>query len=219
MRIIMCVDMGYKIKEAVERLIILAMVILSTLGCDQSKPIGNVTPKVLSIPSLRLDSLYQVFVETPAGSSTTLSYNHHDNRFDTLTLPLGGLKHDYLPYPLNACFFPLWIQDSLVKVPAWLLSTSVPAGGSIRINILGIIEYKESGVSKKELLVLPNDAQYQTIQVDRFRDFIILYDPVKFIFETWLKNRHGIGLVSQMNWQDEEKAREYLESIINQMAL
>jgi hypothetical protein len=215
----MNVDERCTIREGVVMLIIAMIVSVSTVGCDRQVPIGYVPSKTLKIPRLEIDSVYQVFVETPAGLSTTLSYNQHDNQFDTLTETQGGLKQDYLPYPLNACFFPLWMQDSLVKLPAWLLSRSLPAGDSIKINLLGMIEYKESGVSKKELLVLPVDAKYQTIQVDRFRDFIILYDPVKFIFETWLKNRHGIGLVSQMNWQDEEKAREYLESMINQMAL
>ena len=186
---------------------------LVSIGCNITP--NSASTRTYKIPDSPTDSSYQVFVETPAGDLQSLSYNVINENFDTLSVAEGGLKPDYLPYPLNACFFAARQNDSLVKIPAWLLSARLEPGATLSVKIIGMIDYREAGISHQEFLVIPEDRAKQTVQTDRFRDFMIAYDPVKFMFETWLKNRHGIGTVSQINWQDEEKARQFLDKRLN----
>lgn len=168
------------------------------------------------VPESVIDSQYQVFIETPAGSFQTWSFDISKNSFDTLASGDRGLKSDYLPYPLHAGFIPFWKSDSLTKIPVWILGQPAHSGDTLSVQLLGMIEYRDQNVGRKELLVVPVNTEKQTIRVNRFRDFIISYDPVKFMFETWLKNRHGIGSVTQLKWQDEDKAKEYLDERLNQ---
>jgi hypothetical protein len=179
-------------------------------GCQRGNPDAV---QSFEIPHLLYRSFYQVFVETPAGNLQTLSFNAKTGMIDTLTEEEGGLRNDYLPYPVNSCFFPLIRDDSLLKIPAWLVAGRMTAGDTLAVRMLGMVEYREQGISRQECLVIPVDPALQTIRSERFRDFIIQYDAVKFMFETWLKNRHGIGQVSQLSWKDEVEAANYLETL------
>lgn len=185
--------------------------ILLIAGCNKGQTGSG--RSVFEIPGLRYDTNFQVFVETPAGNLQTLSLNARTGMIDTLAEAEGGLRNDYLPYPLNSCFFPLIQDDSLLKIPAWLVAGRMTAGDTLAVRMLGMVEYWEQGIPRQECLVIPVDPALQTIRSERFRDFIIQYDAVKFMFETWLKNRHGIGQVSQLSWKDEVEAAHYLETL------
>lgn len=197
-------------------ILMIAGLLLVSKGCAGNEPPETPDSRSLMVPHLRFDSLYQVFVETPAGDMLTLTYNAKTNQMDTLAEQEGGLRKDYLPYPVNSCFFPVMKNDSLIKVPAWLIAARLTTGDTLAVKMLGVIEYREKAVLRRECLVVPADPVLQTIKVEQFKDFIIQYDDIKFMFETWLKNRHGLGQVSQINWNDEEYATKYLEFMSNQ---
>ncbi len=211
----MIVTVLHKTKDLLYLLSIAGLLLVSK-GCASNEPAETPDVKSFVIPQLQFDSLYQVFVETPAGDMLTLSYNAKTNEMDTFAAQEGGLRKDYLPYPLNSCFFPVMQNDSLIKVPAWLIAARLTTGDTLAVKILGIIEYREKAILRRECLVVPADQVLQTINVERFKDFIIQYDDIKFMFETWLKNRHGLGQVSQLSWNDEEYAKKYLEFMSNQ---
>lgn len=196
--------------------LMIAGLLLVLKGCAGNEQPETPDSRALMVPHLRFDSLYQVFVETPAGDMLTLSYNAKTNQMDTLAAQEGGLRKDYLPYPVNSCFFPVMQNDSLTKIPAWLIAARLTTGDTLAVKMLGVIEYREKAVLRRECLVVPADPVLQTINVERFKDFIIQYDDIKFMFETWLKNRHGLGQVSQINWNDEEYATKYLEFMSNE---
>lgn len=188
---------------------------LVQIGCG---PRGAVSEnRVYVIPQADKEGLSIAFIETPAGSQQTLAFNPKDFSFDTLNYQQGGIRTDYLPYPLASGFLSGGSTDSLEKIPVWVLSRNTLPGDTMSINLLGMIEYRDQGVLKTEFIGIPEDSSLQTVPSTRFRDFIIAYDPVKFMFETWLKNRHGIGSVTQLSWQDEDKATLYLDKLHNKM--
>ena len=175
--------------------------------------IGNGNSRSLQLPELVSGENYNVMVEIPSGSSFEYSYNHDLNQIDTIESSAGPIS--YLPFPANFGFVPILKNDDLLKVPVWILGTRQEKGACMPVEILGLIDYTERGKTHRELLALPNNKTLQTIEAKSFGDFAIRYDPVKFMFEYWLKNRHGTGSVSQIVWQDEGTAMEYIEEILN----
>lgn len=164
------------------------------------------------IPELFKDSAYQVFVETPIGSTMSFTYDIERGVFDTVNKDGDGA---YLPYPLNYGFFPVKSNDTIKKMPVWVLGKRLPQGTTLAVQLLGLVEYVDRNLTHREWLVVPQEKSIQTVHSTQFRDFIILHDPVKFTFEYWLKNRHGTGSVSQIVWYDEEKALTFLQEEIN----
>ena len=187
------------------------LILLVSPGCKKQPNDAS----ALTIPKARKVAPYPVFIETPVGELQTISFDLATRSWDTLDLDEGGLKHDYLPYPLNAGFIPLESGEDVQKQPVWVLGDKMMPGDTLGVYLLGMVQYVEGGLTHEEFLAIPADSDLQTIAVKRFRDFVISYDPVKFMFETWMENRHGIGSVSQISWLDEDKAGEKLAGIIN----
>jgi inorganic pyrophosphatase len=188
------------------------LLVLIWTSC-QSTSEKRTPPKTsLSLPELYKDSAYQVFVETPVGSMISFSYDIDGGVLDTVK---SEDFEAYLPYPVNYGFFPVKADNTIKKIPVWILAKRLPEGLTLSVKLLGVIDYIDRNIKHREWLVIPVDENIQTIHSTRFRDFIIKYDPVKFTFEYWLKNRHGIGSVSQIIWHDEEKAMAFLQEEIN----
>ncbi|NND33627.1 MAG: hypothetical protein HKN76_13635 [Saprospiraceae bacterium] len=189
---------------------LLGWLVLTSCRNEQNLP-GEPPPPQL--PELFADGHYNAMVETPVGSNYEFTYDPASNVIDTLRPEAGPT--DYLPFPANFGFFPLLKNDSLVKIPVWILGIKQPGGTAVAVKLLGLIDYTDRGNLQRQWLAIPRNPELQTIATSSFRDFIIRYDPVKFMFEYWLKNRHGIGSVSQIIWHDEEQALHYLEESVN----
>ena len=190
--------------------ILLALIWASCQDDAERKPPNGSS---YAIPELFRDSTYQVLVETSVGSTIPLSYDIEHGILDTVSDEFGDGA--YLPYPVNSGFFPVKSKNTIKKIPVWILGKRLPEGTTLAVQLLGLVEYVDRNMARREWLVIPQEKKIQTIRSIRFRDFIILHDPLKFTFEYWLKNRHGIGSVSQIVWHDEEKAMALLQEEIN----
>jgi len=186
------------------------------LGLIAGVLVGACAPKLevnemvnVQVPQLKLEEHFQAFIETPAGNQEQIVLNHKAQRFDTMS---GGFQSN-IPYPVNQGFFPVSL-DTLLKVPVWIFSQRLSLGDTLAVHLLGIIEYTDGGIEKKELVAIPVESALQTVESKEFEDFIIDNDPPKFVFEYWLKNRHGLGEVSRIKWDGKQKAELYLQSLI-----
>lgn len=197
-------------KDLISLLTVFYLLLVST-GCEN----GASSPPPKVVPAVRDHAPYPAFIETPSGDMQTLSFNLETEVFDTLGPEAGGLRPDYLPYPLNAGFLPAHQDAGVQKLPVWVLGKRLSPGDTLSVQILGLIEYVENGTMHEDFVAVPSETGMQTIKVQRFRDFMIDYDAVRFMFETWLKNRNGIGAVSRISWMDEDKAQDKLSSIFN----
>ena len=163
----------------------------------------------MQLPSTKNGEYFQVYVETALGSHHLLNYRVGDEILDTL------FETDIiLPLPVNAGFIPLRSQDSLIKIRSWIIGKRMEPGDTLTVRIIGLIKYQLDELQHQDLVVVPVEDHLATVAVQRFRDFIIGYDPVKFSFEYWLRNHRGRGSLTQLAWEDEEQASAYLNNLL-----
>jgi inorganic pyrophosphatase len=188
------------------------LIIFAFLGCEE----GVINQEALVIPESRSGQNYHCFVEVSAGDNVPIHYDAQCHCLDTLKRDSLWAVLPYLPYPVNRGFIPVTGKDSTItKIPAWILGKRLLAGTYTEVSLLGYMDYTEDNVAKSEVLVVPVMNELITVPVTKFKDFIIEYDAVKYAIEHWLRNRNGLGKMTFLQWEDEQKAREFVEQLIN----
>ncbi len=184
-------------------------------ACNQ--PEGTSSRTALAIHTPYEDGHFQVMVEVPVGSNIITSYNLDAQKIDTLIQDSLPLLLEYLPYPVNQGFIATIAADSsFQKTIVWILGRQIKPGQVIQSLPLAMMQYEDSGKEHIEFLMIPRSRDLRTVNVEKFRDLIIEYDPVKYNIEHWLRNRYEIGRISSFVWKDEAEAGEALMALINQ---
>lgn len=153
---------------------------------------------------------FTTVVETPAGEFRSISVDLENEKLDTLKEGSDYVVSNFLPHPVNQAAIPVTVETDMEKIVVWIVGRSVRAGDTLSVDPIALLEYTLEGKSRSEILAIPRDPAQQTIQVENFSEFIIEYDGVKYILEGWIRNRHGLGKVTQLSWKDHTKARSYI---------
>ncbi len=182
------------------------LVLLLIVGCHK-QPESSSEPSLV-LPKMRDQDGYMAYIENSVGSHLTQRYNLETGRLDTVEIKSPLL----LPYPVNQGFVPVFSESqSLSKVNTWIIGKGLLPGDTVGIIPIALLDYTLDGQRHQEVVAVPVLDQYQTLAPLPFREFIIEYDPLKYHFEYWLRNRGKTGRVSQMTWDDEESALELLQ--------
>ncbi len=160
---------------------------------------------------LNPESPLEAFIEISAGSNIMMSYDLESGELDTIRVNAKPRVLEYLPYPANSGFLLTEKDGQDLKLPVWILCQRLNPGEIVEITMLGLLDYTEERVQKSVWLAVPKDETLKTVDATDFKDFIIRYDPVKFMLEYWIKNLNGIGKVSQIVWHDGETAMYRLQ--------
>lgn len=178
----------------------LSSTIFFLIACTDGKRSEMINTDVPTM--MRNDSGYLVYLETPAGAT-------YETKLDLLAAQMDTSASEpvLLPFPANKGF----IHKDGEKQMVWILSKRLGVGSIHQVNVVGLIEYQEGGQEYLEIVAIPNDTDLQTISPQNFRELITIYEPAKFMFEYWLKNRYGLGTINNLRWSDELEAVEYLE--------
>ncbi len=175
---------------------------------------GTLSPEgnTLIIPENVPGEKFTTVIETPAGEFRAISVDLENEKLDTLKEGSHYVVTDFLPHPVNQAAIPVSADTDMEKIVVWIVGRSVRAGDTLSVDPIALLEYTLEGQSKSEILAVPSDPAHQTIQVENFSEFIIEYDGVKYLLEGWLRNRHGLGKVSQLSWKDQVKAQNYINA-------
>jgi inorganic pyrophosphatase len=117
-----------------------------------------------------------------------------------------------LPYTCNGGFIPL---DDEERIPVWIIGQRLQTGQVLGIIPMALVEYTQGDQMHTDVIAVPSDTLLQSIRPNNFRDLIVTYEPVKFSFEYWLRNRFGVGSVSRIAWKDDEAAASFVVAQIN----
>lgn len=181
--------------------------ILAGLGCTNSPEYG--VNRTINLPASRSPvGTVQAVVETSLGSYTSIKYDPDNQVID----PANQQQETMLPYVCNAGFIPVGDKD---RISVWIMGQRLQAGHVLSIIPLALVEYTEGDQMHTDVLAVPSDTLLQSIQPSNFRDLIVTYEPVKFSFEYWLRNRFGVGSVSRIAWKDDEAAVSFVVAQIN----
>jgi len=176
-------------------------------GCTNSPEYG--VNRTIHLPASRSPvGTVQAVVETSLGSYTSMKYDPDHHVID----PADQQQETMLPYVCNAGFIPVGDKD---RLSIWIMGQRLQAGHVLSIIPLALVEYTEGDQMHTDVLAVPSDTLLQSIQPSNFRDLIVTYEPVKFSFEYWLRNRFGVGSVSRIAWKDDEAAVSFIVAQIN----
>ncbi len=184
---------------------------LTTMSsCSSDDATLNRGHSAVVIPKNIPGEQFTTVIETPAGEFRAISVDLENEKLDTLKEGSDYVISDFLPHPVNQAAIPVKTSTNTEKIVVWIVGRPVRAGDTLTVDPIALVEYTLEGESKSEILAIPRDPTQQTIQVDNFSEFIIEYDGVKYLLEGWLRNRHGLGKVSQLSWKDHVKAQSYI---------
>lgn len=189
-----------------------AMLLFLTIGCGEKED-----TLLFQLPPSYSNGAYNVIIETSAGEHLLQSFEIESNTFDTCFQDDLAKRIGFLPLPVNMGFLPSYAGfDSVFqKIQVWMISERMETGSVIAASPLGKLNYIESGQECDAYVMIPNDPLLRTVDASSFEDFTIRFDPVKYAFEYWLRNKNGVGKISRIRWEDESVASAELVDLLN----
>lgn len=209
---------GWEMNEAVKvtNWIISSIVLLGYLAimsaCGADDVALDERHNQVVIPKNISGEKFVAVIETPVGEFRAISVDLANEKLDTLKEGSDYVVSNFLPHPVNQATIPVPAASDMEKIVVWVVGRSVRAGDTLSVDPIALLEYTLEGESRSEILAIPRDSAMQTIHVENFSEFIIEYDGVKYLLEGWLRNRHGLGKVSQLNWKDQVKAQNFINA-------
>ena len=143
-------------------------------------------------------------VGTPAGNLPRYNYLPK-----TRTLSLDTSLHagwNFLPLPANQAFVIDAFGVDKIPIEMLIIAEQLKIGQVYQVKPLGSLEVSNSKDRKTVLIGIPSDPELQVISPNEFSDFMIEYDPIKYLLQSWYINYKGIGSYDMVKWNNEQFA-------------
>lgn len=172
------------------------------------------------IAAFTIDSLVQVVIEIPAGTSKKWEVNKETGQIEWERVTPDSMRIiDYLAYPANYGFVP---QTLLSKesggdgdpVDVFVLGPSIAREQIVKVRIVGIIHMLDAHESDSKLLAVSADEN--NLNATSFEMLVNNYPGVVDILQIWLSHYKGPGKVEMLSVQDEYNAVLYLKEAHNE---
>lgn len=108
------------------------------------------------------------------------------------------LNKSYLGLPGN---LGMIISPTDSHILALVLSEHLPKGELYSVLPVGVMRYKELGITKQLVLSIPTDTTLQTLVSDDIQRFNIEHHGPKWIIEQYVTNQLGFGKVQILGWE------------------
>lgn len=151
-------------------------------------------------------------VEIPAGANHKIEYEPETNLFKNDKTAEGKERViNFLPYPANYGFIPSTIMSKEEggdgdPMDVLIICESLPTGTVIPVKILAALVIKDAGELDTKLIAVPVEKEKQVLKVNDFQEFMINYDSVRRIIESWFLNYEGPGNSTLIGWRDDDFA-------------
>ena len=119
---------------------------------------------------------------------------------------------DFLPLPANQSYVVDAIGRNKLPIEMMIISERIHIGQTIQVKPIGALEVSNGREKKAVLIGIPTDHKIQIIEPTVFADFMIDYDPIKYLLQSWYINHRGVGTFDVVQWQNEQ----FANSIINE---
>lgn len=119
---------------------------------------------------------------------------------------------DFLPLPANQSYVVDAIGRNKLPIEMMIISERIPIGKTMQVKPIGALEVSNGREKKAILIGIPTDRKIQIIEPTEFADFMIDYDPIKYLLQSWYINHRGVGTFDVVQWQNEQ----FANSIINE---
>ena len=181
------------------------LVVIGLISCQSEV---QPTPLAYELPDAIHGQTAQAFIESPVGTFQRLAYNLESGKMDTLF-------ETNLPLPVNHGFLLLETANELRKISTWIIGKRMQVGDTVTVEPIALLRYEMDAIDHEDIVAVPRASKLGTVEVSKFRDLLIKYDPVKFNFEYWLRQHQSPSKLTQLSWQDEEKALAHLSDLMS----
>ena len=162
------------------------------------------------IPAFTSDSLTNVVIEIPAGTSQKWEVSKETGQIEWEQVTPDSFRSiDYLAYPANYGFVPRTLLTEASggdgdPVDVFVLGQSVARETIVSVRIVGIIHMLDGDESDSKLLAV--DVSGSGFGVDSYEMLVNRYPGVVDIIRLWLLNYKGAGRVRLLSVGDERDA-------------
>jgi len=136
---------------------------------------------------------YSARVETSAGD--------HIERIDSDTL-------NFLTFPFNVAEFT---NKRNQKTRVFLVGESISSGRKVDFHPFAKLTYND-GSENTVIVARPTNPNLITAPINNYFDFISIYYGVQKMIETWVTYSKGFDSLKSLNWENDSRAIEFLDS-------
>lgn len=166
-------------------LIVIFILLIGTFSSCKNSRISKLSER---------ESKYVVNIETSAGDDIDYAQN------DTL---------NFMAFPMNVGVFK---GNKNREKKVFIIGKSIKKGEKIGFKPFALVQYKDRDLGELTIVIArPLDSGLVTAKIDSYFEFISAFYGVQQVLETWIKNSKGYGSVSNITWENEIKALDFLE--------
>ncbi|MGF1586444.1 MAG: inorganic diphosphatase [Bacteroidales bacterium] len=176
----------------------------------------NTTSYLHDIDAFTTDSLVNVVIEIPAGTSQKWEINKVTGQIEWEQVTPDSFRViNYLPYPANYGFVPRTLLPEGTggdgdPVDVFVLGERIERGIYLPCKIIGFIEMTDDGEDDSKLIALPVDIQWKNIS--SLEELNHYYPGVMDILHIWLSYYKGPDKIKILSENDERDANRLLRS-------
>ncbi len=199
------------------------LVLILLLACGNAdrteQPVVETTDFLHGIAAFTSDSLVNVVIEIPAGTTQKWEVNKETGQIEWERVNPDSLRIiDYLAYPANYGFVPQTLLPEITggdgdPVDVFVLGPSIAREQIVSVRIIGIIHILDDNESDSKLLAVGIDNKW--LNAGTFQVLVNNYPGVVEILQIWLSNYKGSGRIEVLSFQDENHAIRYLKKAHN----
>lgn len=118
--------------------------------------------------------------------------------------PLG-----FMAFPMNVAILKnSKDQEKLV----YIVGKAINRETSVSFRPLALINFADENNKIKQVAVgRPINEKWITSEINDYNELLSIHYGVKQVLEAWLRNMYGYGSVSNIKWENETKAKEFLD--------
>jgi inorganic pyrophosphatase len=173
------------------------------------------TDYLRDIAAFASDSLVNVVIEIPAGTSEKWELNKENGRLEWEQLTPGSFRViDYLAYPANYGFVPQTLLPETTggdgdPVDVFVLGSAIARERIVTVRIVGMIHLLDNEESDPKLLAVNTDEA--GLDINSFEMLKNKYPGIIEIIRIWLLNYKGPDKINILSVNDETDALRYLK--------
>ena len=202
-------------------LTVLVLILLHACGNPHrpEQPVVETTDFLHGIAAFTSDSLVNVVIEIPAGTTEKWEVNKETGQLEWERVNPDSLRIiDYLAYPANYGFVPQTLLPETTggdgdPVDVFVLGPSIAREQIVSVRIIGIIHMLDDHESDSKLLAV--SADNQGLNAGSLEMLVTNYPGVMEILRIWLSHYKGSGRIEILSVQDEKHAIRYLREAHN----
>jgi len=195
----------------VRKSVILFLFIL-LYSCDNKGYFTNRTDFVQDIATFSTDSMVNVVIEIPAGTTLKTEYDKDRNEFSVERKSDGSLRRvQFLPYLGNYGFIPSTEMDRDLggdgdALDVLVLAEALPKGQLLETIPIALLKLKDNEELDYKIIAVPRMPELQILNCTSYACLQNNFPAIVSIIELWFTHYKGNNKLVVIGWEDEQSA-------------